>query len=319
VAVGKADDHAVFLDSTDGVTWQRQQGRGEVGGPTRVAAGPGGIVAIGMIGEQQGSWSSLDGLTWTAHRDAFHTAAGARSRGDVGDVIAGGAGWLAVGSHVPNCASACAPDRALVWTSSDGLVWTQVPDQAAFKDGWMNAVAGLDAGFVAGGESIGAATWTSADGLVWSRVPDDPAFEGPAGPDYGTGATALAVRNGVIAMVGWTSLADDSTAAIAWRTTPGGPWSRVDVAGETNGEMSLTTTPDGFEATGWFGDCIGGIWASADGRDWRCDASDPGFAGFGPVAAAASDTVEVVVGTTNHGEEDTSPPPTTTVWYRTWQ
>ena len=301
VAVGSdANSRGFFLDSTDGVTWHRQASLGEVGGTISLAAGPDGVVAVGSIGRHQVSWASPDGLTWTARRDAFRRASGGLSQGEVADVVATGDGWLAVGSHAPRCDSACAPDGALVWTSSNGLAWTEVPSQRALHGGFMNAVAHGDDGFVAVGESFesaGAAIWTSPDGLAWTRASDDPTFVGPAGPDHGTDMTGVAVRGGAIAVVGSAALEDDSTLVLTWSSSSGGPWSRADAEWVADPWPRVVATPDGFLAI-WSGGCPGGIWASSDGRAWRCDASDAGFNGFGSVAAAASETLEVAVGGT---------------------
>ena len=61
------DDAGVFLDSNDGVTWHRQAKNGAGVASIRLAAGPHGVVAVGSMT----SWVSTDGLTWTAHRNAF--------------------------------------------------------------------------------------------------------------------------------------------------------------------------------------------------------------------------------------------------------
>ncbi len=91
----------------------------------------------------------------------------------------------------------------------------------------------------------------------------------------------------------------------AWWSADGLTWSNAPVEDGVGGQVfSVATTPHGFLATGPSGEgsCLGGIWASTDGRAWRCDASDPAFEGFGPYAAAASDAVEVAVGLTSGGD-----------------
>jgi hypothetical protein len=301
----------VFLASTDGVTWDRQTSRGPADETTRLAAGPKGVVAVGSIEGRPASWTSPDGIAWTEHRGGFRTASGGKSRGSVGDVVARGDGWLAVGSHDPSCGGLCAPDRALVWTSSNGTDWTEVPDAKALHRGFMNAVARAGDGFVAVGPSLGAgaAAWTSADGIAWSYVSSDPVFVGPAGPDYGVDATGVAERDGRIAVVGTAALADDSTIVVAWWSDQAGTWSRTIGKGAEPGVLNVAATTDGFLASGWSQACPGGIWASSDGSSWRCDASDAQMTGFLPAAIAASDTVDVAVGSTD--VEDS------TIWYRT--
>jgi hypothetical protein len=74
---------------------------------------------------------------------------------------------------------------AVVWTSSDGLAWTRVPDELGpgqFTDvaiggpglvavGWGGEVEGRNANWSSG------ALWTSVDGVSWTRLPDDPVLE----------------------------------------------------------------------------------------------------------------------------------------------
>lgn len=317
-AASDAASRGVFLDSADGVVWHRQPSLGSVGESVKLAAGPGGVVAVSLVDGHLTSWVSPDGLAWTPNRDAFRTRTGSRSFGDVDDVVADGDGWLAVGAHEPRCYDICAPDRALVWTSTDGKSWTEIPERKALDGGWMNAVDHGPTGFVAVGESAnaGAAVWTSLDGLAWALVSKDPLFVGPAGPDYGTAATGVAVTDRGTAVVGYAGLADDTMAVMTWWSPSGSAWSRADETWASDSMPTVAATPDGFLGT-WSGACPGGIWAS-NGPSWRCDASDPPFAGFQPAAGAASETITVVVGTLDVAPDAASPaPPIGTVWYRT--
>jgi hypothetical protein len=146
-------------------------------------------------------------------------------------------------------------------------------------------------------------------------VPDDPIFASPAGPDHGTGATAIAARDGHLVVLGYTSLADESSAAIAWWSASGSSWSKADADGAADVAVGATGTPDGFLAL-WAGDCLGGVWASTDGHAWHCDATEPGFVGFSPAAVTASDAVEVVVGSTAPAEGESQVPPSSSIWTR---
>jgi hypothetical protein len=174
----------------------------------------------------------------------------------------------------------------------------------------MEAVATGNDGFVAVGPSLedGAAIWTSSDGIAWRSV-SDRALEGLAGPDYGVGATGVVARDGTVVVVGYASLADDSTVALAWSSRAGGPWTRSEILGSEPGSSSIIATADGFLASGWPGDCPAWIWASNDGRTWRCDATEPKMKDFIPVAIAASGSIDVAVGWTENAD--------TTAWYRT--
>ncbi len=184
VAIGTSlDGRFAFLTSSDGKTWKRVSDGGSGSLPGSLAAGPGGLVAVGTINGRPASWTSTDGRVWRRHRSAFPPAPdGSRPDEDwvqVTDVVATGNGWLAVGRRDPACQVNCGltPRRAYVWTSADGSRWVRVADQDAFEGGGMNAVAHGDAGFVAVGDASGhAAVWTSPDGLKWSRIADDPMF-----------------------------------------------------------------------------------------------------------------------------------------------
>ena len=306
-----SEGRQLFLVSSDGVTWEGQAGAGPADETTRLAAGPAGLVAVGTIGGRNSSWTSPDGTHWSEHRNVFRTASGARSRGSVADVVARGNGWLAVGTHDPSCSGLCAPDRALLWTSSDGTIWTELPNSKPLRRGFMDSVGSAGDGFVAAGPSLeqGVAIWTSPDGSTWSYVSSGPAFVGPAGADYGVGGTGVASRDGRTIVVGYAALEDDSYVPVAWRSDDGGPWSKVDLHGTTAGQLNIISTADGFLAGGWSDDCTGGIWSSNDGSAWECDATVREMADFSPVAIASSGSVDVAVGAAD--VEDGA------IWYRT--
>ncbi len=96
-------------------------------------------------------------------------------------VTVGGPGLVAVGLDGPGF------DRAEVWTSPDGITWSQVRhDEAIFGgegDQLMSSVTAGGPGLVAvgldgSGGDFDAALWISSDGITWSRVPDDEAALG---------------------------------------------------------------------------------------------------------------------------------------------
>ena len=315
VAVGEAAAGlAVFLDSTDGSVWHRQKSSGAHWNPRTIAVGAAGLVAIGGIGGDAASWTSADGLIWTASRDAFPMPAVGSDSIEITDVVASGDGSVAVGRRDPYCNIDCGttPSRAYVWRSSDGLHWTRIPDQAALKGGGMVAVTRGDHGLIAAGTASGRAViWTSTDGTAWSRVPDARMFHGPATPDgpLPLAATGVAAQRGVVVVVG-QAFGQDESEVRAWWSTDGVTWTAASVERAAGGQVfSVAATPSGFLAVGPSGpdSCRGGIWSSLDGRAWRCEASDPAFEGFGPYAAAGSDTVQVAVGLTNAGVGEESP------------
>jgi hypothetical protein len=292
---------------------------------------------VGKIGRRLASWTSTDGLSWTAYPKAFPKAPdGSRLDEDsvvVTDVVARDGGWLAVGRRDPACMINCDldPKRAYVWTSTDGAKWTRVAGQKALKGGGMDAVAQTGTGFVAAGIAAShAAIWTSPDGSAWSRVADAPMFHVPKSSGaYAVGATGATERDGVIVAVG-SAYAQDSCnpgvparrcpGARAWWSTDGNTWSKGSVEEPIDSQMiSVTAAPAGFLATGpsFVPSCEVGIWASDDGRAWRCDVAGSSDLGFLPFAAAASDTVEVAVGVDNGGPNaDEDFVIVGAVWYR---
>ena len=325
MAIGTSlDGRFAFLTSSDGKTWKRVSDGGSGSLPGSLAAGPGGLVAVGTINGRPASWTSTDGRVWRRHRSAFPPAPdGSRPDEDwvqVTDVVATGNGWLAVGRRDPACQVNCGltPRRAYVWTSADGSRWVRVADQDAFEGGGMNAVAHGDAGFVAVGDASGhAAVWTSPDGLKWSRIADDPMFRYSKLPSVS--ATGVAMRDEIVVAVGMVGYSDPPRVR-AWWSPDGRTWSVAPVEKAKGGQMfGVTATPDGFLATGPSGDpsCRGGIWESADRRAWDCVASARRLEGFGPYAAASSGEIDVVAGLTSAGwDEESEDGLPGAVWYR---
>ena len=239
---GYPDRDAAVWTSVDGLTWtrvphdeavfggscpQNSYGTNCSQGMYAVVAGGPGLVAVGYessdVGMEENAavWTSVDGLTWrrVPHDEAVFGGSDAQW---VSGVAAAGPGVVAVGYD--------ASDRgAAVWTSTDGLAWTQVPyDESVFGSLQLGAVAAAGPGLVAvGSDSSGgdpdAAVITSVDGLTWNRVPhDESIFGGPGWQEmYGVAATGL----GVVA-VGHDRSGDDWD-AVAWTSADGLTWARA--------------------------------------------------------------------------------------------
>jgi hypothetical protein len=96
------------------------------------------------------------------------------------DVVAGGAGFIAVGY----CGTWDDHDAA-VWTSPNGTDWTLIDDKSVFggpDHQEIMAIAAGGNGLVAVGfdgpasyqqPSDDAAVWTSPDGVTWTRIPNE--------------------------------------------------------------------------------------------------------------------------------------------------
>ena len=313
VAVGTADDHVLFLDSDDGLTWHRGTDLGAEANVVALAAGPRGLVAVGTVDGRPASWVSEDGLFWTPRTEPFPMPALGTATATVTGVIANGDGWIAVGREDPACEYLCGwdPVRALVWKSRDGLAWTRVADQPALEGAGMDSIVRTDGGFVAGGiETHHAAVWTSADGRTWSRVADAPLFhpqpvfhpQPATEPWTAVAMSPIVAGHGVVVGFATASGVGDGGAptAVAWWSEDGRTWAAVPVPDASPDDVhSLALTTDGFLATGstapgnrWHPI----VWRSIDGRSWETVPAGSAPNGFDPAAVAASRTVEVAVG-----------------------
>lgn len=296
------DGSAVFLDSTDGLTWHLQAASWKNTTIRHIAVGTGGLVAVGDRAGRMVSWTSTDGLAWTLTPDATskHPAAGDSLKAS--GVATWSGGWIAVGEEDPTCMTGCAPVRAVVWTSADGAVWTPVAAAPELATAAMQAVTYWQGQYIAVGRAGKfAAVWTSTDGKVWARVPDTAAFHAPAGTDQtiGAGMAGVAAGSDRVVAVGQVFTQGDVGSALAWSQTVGGPWKSATGDKFLSGQMfAVSVVPTGFLAVGPSGSpsCLGGIWSSVDGAIWKCEASAAAFDGFAPYDAASSPTREIVVG-----------------------
>jgi hypothetical protein len=251
VAVGYDGRLAAVWTSVDGNTWSRVphqavfalQAEQQM---SSVTAGGPGLVAVGAGGEadsdDQGAavWTSVDGITWSRvpHDDTIFGDGAAAME----SVTAGGPGLVAVGAAEPavdaNGERCC--QRAVVWTSVDGLSWSRVPEDEAVFDGRggqaMNSVTVGGPGLVAvgyemrgddvpSGLGLDAAVWTSADGITWSRVPHERAVFGWTENQrmYGVAATG----DGLVAVGADGGYPGTPAAAAVWTSADGITWSRM--------------------------------------------------------------------------------------------
>jgi hypothetical protein len=115
----------------DGVAWARLGTVQDSGGAldARAAAGPNGLVVLAEIDRENTfawmGWQSTDGTTWQA---------AINSPTEITDILADDLGYIAVGHQIG--AGGCAVDETenigVTWTSLDGLVWRQMPNE-----GWL--------------------------------------------------------------------------------------------------------------------------------------------------------------------------------------
>lgn len=261
VAVGSWTEEAAGLGRaaawvSDGTTgWKRAPD-----GPDLGNSGGSGGSSMSAVAWGQEMWvaggiewnesSGQDGVIWTSS-DGFNWSRATLPDPGLGimGLVAGGPGFVAVGSSESVDGDAMPGAHSGIWTSVDGTIWARVPDGPIFANALINAVVTGGPGLIAVGSTIDAvdvngvfvpAIWTSTDGLTWTREAT------PADPN---------------------------------------PWTSV--AGTLQGRImsNLVATPDGFVAVGTeFGLTPmnfhrAAVWTSRDGRAWSRVPQDPVFDG----------------------------------------
>jgi hypothetical protein len=226
VAVGSSYNDAAVWTSPDGMKWTPVPHDEVVFGGVRIqemesiASGEPGLVAVGWdeSGEDTDGavWTSADGISWVRVPDD-EAVFGGEGVQTINYVIVGGPGLVAVGMDGPDDNI-----NAAVWTSPDGITWTQVPpDESSLGGDGEQSMWGVTRGgpgLVAVGmdESVDgdAAVWTSADGISWVRVPHDAAVFGSEGDQI-----MWRVTTGGLGLVGvgWDESGGDRDAAV-WTT-----------------------------------------------------------------------------------------------------
>lgn len=184
-----------------------------------------GFVAVGraqgtgpsMVGA---AWTSPDGRTWTEVKDlsAFGPSDFSGNRGDAGltDIVAGGPGFVAVGTVND-------PDRQVgaIFTSTDGLGWTRLaPDPT--RDGvflgtvttWAGGLAAV--GNVAGNGPTRSSIWTSRDGVAWTPADDVDLAVGRADDGPGVSVGGLVRSGSGLVGVGSAFPYPDPMMAVVW-------------------------------------------------------------------------------------------------------
>lgn len=158
--------------------------------------------------------------------------------------------------------------------SFSSLTWSRLAyDEAVFGEGFeqvMDSVTAGGPGFVAVGQSDGAAVWTSTDGLSWFRVPHNEDL-------FGAGVMHSVTAGGP----GLVAVGTSDQGAV-WTSLDGFTWSRVPHDEEVFGGgagvdytsmSSVTAGGPGLVAVGIDGHPHGEnvnpvVWTSPDGLNW---------------------------------------------------
>lgn len=219
----------------------------------------------------------------------------------VGDITAGGPGWVAVGAAGPVGCEICPgleEYSARIWTSTDGRTWTaaSVPDP---DDSTLDVVTAGPGGLVAigqRGESFGIQVLVSSNGLSWTRV------EVPEFAPEGTSIRDLAGGSRYVA-TGSIPTPDGPGRPAIWASTNGVEWTEVFLATTEGWVSQVTADGSGYAAVGSVFQPTGDparpsweyptAWTSADGTSW-VETSLPD--GSGATGGAARDVLLTPLG-----------------------
>jgi hypothetical protein len=193
-----------------------------------VTAGGPGLVAVGGTTLDLGDgaddreaevWTSADGNVWER---VDTTGSGFSGEGNqLANVVrAGPKGLIAAGYDTLD------DHDAAVWTSADGMTWSQVGDRDVLGGPYDQQIHGLTlvgSGWVAAGwthpeeKDKNAAIWVSEDGMTWERMTDTDASLGGSGSQQ---VEAVAASGATIVAVGVDDVGTTGD-AIVWVGQPG--------------------------------------------------------------------------------------------------
>ncbi|HSG79504.1 MAG TPA: hypothetical protein VLD62_07995, partial [Acidimicrobiia bacterium] len=258
--------NAAVWVSADGTTWARtsettleSDGYQVMQG---VAAGPGGLVAVGSTVTDPGAgglgraaaWTSDDGLTWTPVPDADlpqpppPDEPGIPASAGMTDVVWWSDRFVAVGATLPEWGFSDYSKPA-IWTSPDGRSWdlVHVGDR-----GWIDTLATTRNGVLALGNRWGDAptplAWISVDGSTWQRV-DTALFE-TVDPDDAHWATFVTATSEGYLAIGHTAgsrasnyyslAAPHKATPEIWGSTDGVTWHLIAELGQVSRVPAVT-------------------------------------------------------------------------------
>ena len=311
VAVGRVQDSGAVWSLPSGGEWERvdavpeRSTTNEFVFLTDVAVAPFGIVAVGITGTSPADtfssviWLSTDdGATW----ERGQVLDGA----EIVSLATGGPGMVAVGQVTTATER---PAGVAIWTTNDGVSWTQVEGTGELGRAAMNGIVSTESGFVAVGtsredpnqEQLDGAVWTSPDGIGWTRVPPGREFDDASMSAVTIGAEGLlAVGN---------SSAPDASGPTAWRSTDGSEWERFPAALAEAVMLGVTPVDGSFAAVGFTGsydEPTLALWTSADGVTWT-DVPDVAEEGPGQLHDAVAFDGRIVAGGFAGSAEDSQP------------
>ncbi len=324
--------------SEDGIRWLRAEDSAELGGGgtqmmNAVAAGPNGVVAVGMetIDNQSDAavWFSNDGISWMRIPE-IGTVFGDQDNQAMLAVAAIGDGFVAVGWEKTDVEI-----RGAVWYSTNGVAWQRVEHSEDIFGGLnlyasMEDVRQVGSSLIAIGtlqhpdeDDVDPAVWFSHDeGRTWTRITNSETSLGDQGIVRYQLVSAVVQRNDQFIMVGTEqnvtgTASEQFINGIIWRSVDGLEWERVfdhkpDFHQQTM--LDAVSTSLGFFVVGY--DLIGeevqaAAWISTDGLNWmqvphfESLFGGPGVQRINAVAEAGPGLVAVGI-STETGEQDTA-------------
>jgi hypothetical protein len=184
-------------------------------------------------------------------------------------VVPGGDGLVAIGFD--------GQFGSMVWTSTDGREWTDLP-QPGFENEGLTSVIPADGGLLAVGrgdtldvDTQLAAAWMSQDGTSWRRVEGGPEMRGQM-------IDVVATDIGLFAVGG----VPGEDAAGIWRSSDGEIWERTGGDFEHAFMWAIAEGGPGLVVVGWRRNPEPdlAVWTSTDGEEWTLAPDPEGFEGF---------------------------------------
>ena len=207
-------------------------------------------------------WSSPDGVLWTQT-----TLAPFSTRGFHTSVVFNDKIWVIGGRQVESNISIRKND---VWSSPDGVTWTEVTTSAAFsaREGHTSVVFN-DKIWVIGGidedRNKKNDVWSSPDGVTWTEVTTSAAFSAREGH------TSVVFNDKIWVIAGWSS--GNNRENDVWSSSDGMTWTSVttDAAFSKRGAHTSVVFDNKIWVIGGefpFSDSADDVWSSADGLSW---------------------------------------------------
>lgn len=180
-------------------------------------------------------------------------------------------------------------NKAVVWTSTDGINWTQLTEAAPFETRvGFSLVSFNNKLYVIGGRyamnSYGnSGIWSSSDGTNWTLVTANPAFG-----KYLSFSKALVYNNKLWILGGVVQTIDAGiNTPNIWNSTDGVTWSLVSNTLPGDSEYTNFALRDAVVAGGkiWTGNAltptsnVSKLWSSTDGVTWTQSPTTPAWSG----------------------------------------